>query len=118
MGIYIKGLKMPTIHEGQMIIRIEPSGKADVQWSGMVGGEYTKVVELPAHGDLMDRDAFIKVNREYLCKDCERRKGVKNGRKRTLYEIGGVPCRACGVEDMFEYLDDAPVVIPAERSEE
>ncbi len=37
---------------------------------------------------------------------------------RILYEIGGVPCRACGVEDMFEYLDDAPVVIPAERSED
>lgn len=79
---------------------------------------FCPLIELPDHGDLVDRDAFIKAHREYLCTDCVKRKGVKNGRMRILYEIGGVPCRACGVEDMFEYLDDAPVVIPAERSKD
>ena len=54
MGVYIKGLKMPTTHEGQMVIRIDPDGKADVQWSGMVGGEYTNAVEVPDHGELGD----------------------------------------------------------------
>ena len=57
-GIYIKGVKLPTIHEGQMVIRIAPSGKADVQWSGMVGGNYTKAVEVPDHGRLIDADKF------------------------------------------------------------
>lgn len=111
MGIYIKGLKMPITCDDCIV----PLSKCDFL---MKRADACPLVAVPDHGDLIDRDAFIKVNREYLCKDCERRKGVKNGRKRTLYEIGGVPCRACGVEDMFEYLDDAPVVIPAERSEE
>ena len=59
-GVYIKGIKLPTIHEGQMVIRIDPDGKADVQWSGMVGGEYTKAVEVPDHGRLVDADALKK----------------------------------------------------------
>ena len=125
MSILIKGMKMPTscLKGGCPLDGFACQLWEDKYWSRVespykMRHKNCPLIELPDHGDLIDRDAFIKVNREYLCKDCERRKGVKNGRKRTLYEIGGVPCRACGVEDMFEYLDDAPVFIPAERREE
>ena len=94
-GVYIKGIKLPTIHEGQMVIRIEPSGKADVQWSGMVGGEYTKAVELPAHGDLIERDALM-------------------AHKGSAYDIDGHELYAVGTGTILRM----PVVIPAERSEE
>lgn len=53
-GLYIKNINLPTIHEGQMVIRIEPSGIANVQWSGTVGSEYTKAVEVPDHDRLID----------------------------------------------------------------
>ena len=115
MSILIKGVNMPQ-NETYLDLVITADGNVCCYDHEGVG--VAKAVELPDHGDLVDRDAFIKVHREYLCTDCVKRKGVKNGRMRMLYEIGGVPCRACGVEDMFEYLDDAPVVIPAERSEE
>ena len=29
-----------------------------------------------------------------------------------LYEIGGVPCRACAVEDMLDEVEDAPTIEP------
>lgn len=114
MSVLIKGLNLKPCKDG-----VDGKGLVIIGYDDeLYAVAHEQIIPLPDHGDLIDRDAFIKVNREYLCKDCERRKGVKNGRKRTLYEIGGVPCRACGVEDMFEYLDDAPVLIPAERSEE
>lgn len=57
---------------------------------------------------LIDADATIKYLREFRCKDCDRRKGMKNGKIRFCYEIGGVPCRACDIGDTIDYfLDDA-----------
>lgn len=35
------------------------------------------------------------------CTDCDRRKGIKNGKYRTLYDIGDAPCRAC---DRFDVI--------------
>lgn len=56
---------------------------------------------------LIDADATIKYLREFRCKDCDRRKGMKNGKIRFCYEIGGVPCRACDIGDTIDYfLDD------------
>lgn len=55
---------------------------------------------------LIDADATIKYLREFRCKDCDRRKGMKNGKIRFCYEIGGVPCRACDTGDTIDYLLD------------
>lgn len=95
-GVYIKGVKLPTIREGQMVIRIEPSGKADVQWSGMVGGEYTKAVELPDHGDLIDKDKF------YI----------------DLMDRGVDQVQTDDYTEICQAVYNAPVIIPAERSED
>ena len=57
---------------------------------------------------LIDSDATIKYLREFRCKDCDRRKGMKNGKIRFCYEIGDAPCRACDIGDTIDYfLDDA-----------
>ena len=59
---------------------------------------------------LIDADAFEKSIRDLYCKDCKHRKGMKNGKMRVLYQIGDAPCRACEVDDVLSYLDDAPTV--------
>lgn len=64
---------------------------------------------------LIDKDAFLKQGRKWYCENCDRRKGVKNGRKCFVYEIGEAPCRACDVDDVlddlecFETIDAVPV---------
>ena len=57
---------------------------------------------------LIDADATIKYLREFRCKDCDKRKGMKNGKIRFCYEIGDAPCRACDIGDAIDYfLDEA-----------
>ena len=58
--------------------------------------------------EYIDREAFIEQKRELYCKDCDRRKGMKNGKYRILYDIGDVPCRACGIEDVLSDVEDFP----------
>ena len=71
------------------------------------------LIEVPPHGRLVDADAHILKIRKQYCEDCSRRKGIKNGKMQFCYEIGGVVCRACEIEDMLNALDDAPAVIEA-----
>ena len=70
------------------------------------------------HGRLIDADAFIKNRTEISCENCDRRRGMKNGKLKFVYEIGGVPCRACDIGDMIDCVDDAEVVIPADKGDE
>ena len=58
---------------------------------------------------LIDADATIKYLREFRCKDCDRRKGMKNGKIRFCYEIGDAPCRACDIGDTIEYFLDEDI---------
>lgn len=60
--------------------------------------------------ELIDKDAFLKQERKWYCENCDRRKGVKNGRKCFVYEIGEVPCRACWLDDALTDLEDAPTI--------
>ena len=59
---------------------------------------------------LIDVDAFLDDVTERYCKDCERRKGIKNGKKKFIYDIGDAPCRACEVDDMKYELERVPTV--------
>lgn len=59
---------------------------------------------------LIDADALINDVTERYCKDCDRRKGIKNGVIKTLYEIGEAPCRACTLDDTIDKLENAPTV--------
>lgn len=59
-------------------------------------------------------EAFIADQRNLYCDNCERRKGMKNGKMKFVYAIGEAPCRACGIGDMLDSIDDYPaaVVVP------
>ena len=65
----------------------------------------------------IDANALLNDVTERYCKDCERRKGIKNGKKKVIYDIGEVPCRACAIDDMKDELENAPTV-DAEPTEE
>lgn len=69
--------------------------------------------------EYIERDAFLEQKREQYCKDCTRRKGMRNGKYKTLYEIGEAPCRACGIDDVLNDVEDFPAadVRPVVRGE-
>lgn len=56
--------------------------------------------------EYIDRDAFIKDKQEWYCSNCEKRKGIKNGKMCFIYGIGDAPCRACGIDDMLSDIED------------
>ena len=57
---------------------------------------------------LIDADALLDDLMERYCKACDRRRGIKSGKWRVIYEIGEAPCRACGVGDMMDELEEMP----------
>ena len=76
--------------------------------------------EIPPHGDLIDRNAFVAAQRHLYCDNCDRRRGMKDGKltKKFAYAIGDAPCRACYIDDVLDSLEDyAPTIIPAEEGE-
>lgn len=117
MGILLKGLKMPE-KDDALVVVINGNGAVESQnWQW----DYTLIkgaeaVPVPGHGDLIDRDKFVAEKRELFCADCSKRKSTKTGH--FVYEIGDCVCRACDTDDMLDYIEEAPVVIPAERCEE
>ena len=58
--------------------------------------------------EYIEREAFVEQKRKQYCEDCNRRKVMKNGMYKTLYEIGEAPCRACGIDDMLNDVEDFP----------
>ena len=64
---------------------------------------------------LIDADALADLAFERFCKDCDKRKGIKNGKYRIVYMVGEAPCRSCEISDMTEMVDDAPTVDAVER---
>lgn len=98
MSVLIKGLKIPK--EQPMRIVLNPNGQLFVD-HGITFTEY-EAVELPDHGDLIDRDAFRKtMYHDTFETDSDLQK----------WESG------CWIRyKMFERnIESAPVVIPAER---
>ncbi len=58
--------------------------------------------------EYIDRNTFITEKREQYCGDCDKRKGIKNGKLKLCYEIGEAPCRSCGVDDALSDIEDYP----------
>lgn len=58
--------------------------------------------------EYIERDAFVNEKRKQYCADCDRRKGMKNGKIRFCYDIGEAPCRACYVDDVLVDVEDFP----------
>lgn len=58
--------------------------------------------------EYIEREAFIADQRRIYCENCDRRKGVKNGKVKFVYAIGDAPCRACDIGDMLDSVEDYP----------
>lgn len=64
---------------------------------------------------LIDADALIDEAIERYCENCDKRKGIKNGKWKIVYQIGDAPCRACAVDDMKCDIEDAPTIEPERK---
>lgn len=105
MSILIKGMKMPDCWNCPCLDG--EYGECNILGKTIKGGNGRRAdcpfVELPDHGDLIEREYAIA--------------SACSGRIRTL------PTTECGenwirVEEVRQSLKSVPVVIPAERSEE
>ncbi len=69
--------------------------------------------------DYISREAFLAEQRHLYCENCARRKGIKNGKMKFAYEIGDAPCRACGIGDVLDDVENFPAadVRPVVRAE-
>lgn len=66
--------------------------------------------------EYIDREAFIKQEKDWYCKDCGKR---KNSKGKIVYEIGGVPCRSCRIGDVLNLIEDWEIadVLPVVHGE-
>lgn len=58
--------------------------------------------------DYISREAFLAEQLHLYCENCARRKGMKNGKMKFVYEIGDAPCRACGIGDVLDDVENFP----------
>lgn len=65
--------------------------------------------------EYINRDAFLTQERAWYCENCDMR---KNSKGKLVYEIGGTPCRACGIGDVLDGLEDYPAADVVERKTE
>ena len=63
----------------------------------------------------IDADALLDDVIDRYCRNCDKRKGIKNGKWRIVYEIGDVPCRACVFDDAKDDIENAPTVDVPDR---
>ena len=55
--------------------------------------------------EYIDREAFIESQQHLYCENCARR---KDGKGKFVYDIGDAPCRACGIMDVLDAVEDFP----------
>jgi len=94
--ILIRGTYFPR--NGHRVFRIYADGRVEGEYTGIPLGA---AVELPEHGDLIDRDAFDADARKRYCSACDNYNGTK--------------CRACWVDDMLGDVADFEAVIPSNK---
>ena len=90
--ILIFGMKMPTDEPLRLVLN--PNGQLFVD-HGVTFTEY-EAIELPEHGDLIDRDAFREENEYYLHREFINPK----------YE-----------DTLDDLLKDAPIIVPSNKEE-
>ena len=62
--------------------------------------------------EYINREAFLATKRKVYCEDCDSRKISKG---KMVYDIGDAPCRACGVGDVLDDVEDFPAADVVER---
>ena len=105
--ILIRGMEMPQCGERHIVIcadgSVHDDGDSEIHWSAFQ--PTAKAVELPPHGDLIDRDALFKQMgvTDMDCYKCEFGNHGFCGR--------GEFSAAC------EAIEVAPVIVPASKGE-
>lgn len=117
MSILIKGMEMPTNCKDCLF---DIDGLCLINWN--IEAKYAvthscPLIPIPLHGRLIDADAFLTEQRHLYCENCARRKGMKNGKMKFVYDIGDAPCRACGYGDVLDDIEEAPTIIEVEGEE-
>lgn len=125
MSVLIKGMEMPTGCSA-LTLKIWPDGQveiidADGEW------KTSEAVPVPPHGDLIERDALMKLFG--MGADCHTLSHGDDG-FRLKHSGMGADCYNCQhgdshgqcgfgplFSDMCEALDNAPVIIEEERSD-
>ena len=108
MSVLISGMKMPRGCDECYIREKDacPLLKVNVgEWGRMLN---CPIIEIPDHGDLIDRDEAAHEMWMKECYECSR-----------VYDNNG--CKGCAVTRMINVIacaETAHTVIPAERSEE
>lgn len=95
MSLLIKGMEMPTEDE-EIIIRISSDGTVMTQYALPITG--IKAVPVPPHGDLIGRDWLIDIALHLM--NTAKNDDIANG-----------------VKWLWQYIIDAPTIIPAEEGE-
>ena len=121
MSVLIKGLKMPQ--KGLLEVIIAPDGIAYELDRPLIDTEHASVsrfidaVELPDHGDLIDRDTLMcEIADWQLAESPDEGRNWWLGKDVTSHEMQYGIYRLLG--DVYEEVRDIPAVIPAERSED
>lgn len=96
MGIYIKGMEMPTFEQGVRTINIYADGVVTNYAEEPIG----QAVPVPPHGRLGDLDAFESIKYELPKKQKAFNRGFHSG-----------------VQYVQRLIMDAPTIIPAEEGE-
>ena len=60
MGLFIKGVEMPTYEQGDLVLRIRWDGRVDKDYSG---NTVATAVPVPPHGRLIDANALCRTLR-------------------------------------------------------
>lgn len=114
-SVLIKGMKMPAAgaYNCELGVIDENTATLTIHTPINESQRSYKLVTIPTHGDLIDRDALIDVLYHGSKKISEIQRGVKD--EKTISYCQGI---MVGYANSRIALDGAPVVIPAERSEE
>ena len=99
MGVYIKGMEMPTAEQGIRTINIYADGVVTNYAEEAIG----KAVPVPPHGRLGDLDELEKTFREDADAEWNRFACPVNW--------------ADAFDDVADMIADAPTIIPAEEGE-
>lgn len=89
MGVYIKGMELPTEQYGKMVITLYPNGHV-AEYVGDIGRVW-EAVPVPPHGRLFDADVLMREMHNVILEDGEDR--------RIFYSV----------------IERQPTIIPAEE---
>lgn len=113
IGIYIRGMEIPTKEYGKMVVTIYPSGHV-VEYLGDMGRDFGTAIPVPPHGRLGDLDVLYE---KFARLENEAMSALKttNAGSPDWIKWSAILTERTGYK--FD-IADAPTIIPADRKKE